>query len=190
MYPRRGAGQREPPALHARKPLADRVHLHNVRTAGKELLRNVLQLLRRQQRLFQQRRTAAGQQKQHVVPCAEVLHRVQRQRRGAEAVLIRHGMPRLTDHERVELPLGVSVFRDHHAAIDASMQDVQRCTRHLPRGFSHRDDDPPAVPAQLEPSQRFGNSRAGHNVAQRGADDLHCIVSHALHRSFVLSLLL
>ena len=55
----RGAGPGEPPALDPRQPFADGVDLHNVRAAGKQLLRHILQLRKRDQRRLKQRRAAA-----------------------------------------------------------------------------------------------------------------------------------
>ena len=49
----RSAGLREASALDARKPLANRVHLHDVGTAGEKLAGDVLQFFAGNQRLLE-----------------------------------------------------------------------------------------------------------------------------------------
>ena len=49
----------EPPTLHARKPLADCVHLDDIRPAGQQLICDVLQFRGGEQRLLKQRTAAA-----------------------------------------------------------------------------------------------------------------------------------
>ena len=53
------------PALDRRQPLADRVDLPDIRSAGKQLLRDILQFFCRDQRLLKKRAAAAGEQEQH-----------------------------------------------------------------------------------------------------------------------------
>ena len=56
----RSTGLCEPPALDCGQPLADGIHLHNIRPTGKELVGNILQFLTGDKRLFKQGAAAAG----------------------------------------------------------------------------------------------------------------------------------
>ena len=56
---RGGARLGEPPTLHARKPLADCVHLDDICPAGQQLICDVLQFRGGEQRLLKQRTAAA-----------------------------------------------------------------------------------------------------------------------------------
>ena len=171
----RGAQPGEPPALHRRQPLADGVHLHDVRPGGQQLLRDVPQLLRRQQRPLKEGASAAGQQEQHRVLRRQALHRGDGGLRGPEGVLIRHRMARLIAHKAGNGALPVAVLGHHHAAAEG--HTLRRRAGHLPRRLPHGHQhhftgefpalqrpahclvrqhrpngpvrDPPGVPAQL-----------------------------------------
>ena len=60
-----GAPLGKSPALDGGQPLADGIYLHNVRPAGKKLVRDGLQFRPLHQRLFKQSAAAAGEQEQH-----------------------------------------------------------------------------------------------------------------------------
>lgn len=82
----------EPPALDSGQPLADGIHLHDIGSAGKELICNVLQFSAGDKRLFKQGAAAAGKQKQHRVLCGQPLYQRQSFFGGCKAVGIRYGM--------------------------------------------------------------------------------------------------
>ena len=63
----RGAPLGKTPTFDGGQPLADGIHLHNLRPTGQELVRDRLQLLTVHQRLFKQCAAAPGQQEQHRV---------------------------------------------------------------------------------------------------------------------------
>ena len=79
----------EPPALDSGQPLADGVHLHDIGSAGKELIGNVLQFPPETSGIFKQGAAAAGKQKQHRVLCGQPLH--QRQSFSVAAKLLSSG---------------------------------------------------------------------------------------------------
>ena len=95
--PGRGAKLRVTSPLDSGKPLAYRVHLHNVRPAGQQLLGKVGQLLRRDKRLFKQRRTAPGKKEKDGVLRPQPRHKVDGGLGGPEGVFVRDRMPGLKD---------------------------------------------------------------------------------------------
>ena len=109
----------EPPALDSGQPLADGVHLHDIGSAGKELIGDVLQFPAGDKRLFKQGAAAAGKQKQHRILCGQPLHQRQSFFGGCKTVVIRHGMTRLITAYAGNFALHMAVLGHHHAAVHA-----------------------------------------------------------------------
>ena len=90
---------RKPAALHRREALADRVDLHDIRTAGEKLRGDVLQFLARHKRAFKQSAAAAGEKKEHRIVRREGFGERERLARGGKRISVRHGVARLPADE-------------------------------------------------------------------------------------------
>ena len=115
----RSTGLCEPTALDSGQPLADGIHLHDIGSAGKELICDVLQFPAGDKRLFKQGAAAAGKQKQHRVLCGQPLHQRQSFFGGCKAVVIRHGMTCLITIYTGDSAFYMAVLGHHHAAVHA-----------------------------------------------------------------------
>ena len=140
---RRGAPLGEPSALDLRQPLADGVHLGDLRTAGQQLLRHILQFLAGNNRLFKQCAAAAGQEEQHRIGVREILCQVQRRLGSPEAVLIWDGVAGLIADDTGNLTHDMVIFRHHHAAGQGNGQMLHSGCRHLPGRFTGRHQKHP-----------------------------------------------
>ena len=159
-------GQREPPALDGRQPLADRVDLDNIRAAGQKLLRDGLQLLSGQQRFFKQRTAAAGEQEQHGVVRPQTADKRQRPLGGRKAVVVRHRMPGLAAGHAGQWPPDVAVFGDDDPAVHPAQ--LRQCgMRHLPRGLARRYEK--YAPLRVKMLQS-----AAHRLIRQNGPDGRC----------------
>ena len=131
----------EAAALHGGEPLADRVDLDDVRAAGEELSGDVPQLVQRDQRLFEQRAAAAGEQEEHGVVLAQSLRQFEGSGGRPDAVLVRHGMPCLKEAQRRELPSQMAVFGDDEAVRGGDFQRPQRGRGHTPGRLADGDGE-------------------------------------------------
>ena len=159
-------GQREPPALDGRQPLADRVDLNNIRTAGQKRLCDGLQLLSGQQRFFKQRAAAAGEQKQHGVVRPQTADKRQRPLGGRKAVVVRHRMPCLAAGHAGQRPPDMAVFCDDDPAVHTA-QHGQRRVGHLPRGLARRHEK--YTPLRVKMLQS-----AAHRLIRQNGPDGRC----------------
>ena len=160
---------RKPPALDSGQPLADGVHLHNVRSAGKELIGDVLQFPARDKRLFKQGAAAAGKQKQHGILFGQPLYQRQSFFGGCKAVGIRHGMARLITAYAGDFALHMAVFGHHHAAVHVP-QCLHGGVRHLPRSLARCHQQHPAA-SGLKVFQRTAHSLIRQHRLNAGTDD-------------------
>ena len=159
-------GQREPPALDGRQPLADRVDLDNIRAAGQKLLRDGLQLLSGQQRFFKQRTAAAGEQEQHGVVRPQTADKRQRPLGGRKAVVVRHRMPGLAAGHAGQRPPDMAVFGDDDPAVHTAQ--LRQCgMRHLPRGLARRHEK--YAPLRVKMLQS-----AAHRLIRQNGPDGRC----------------
>ncbi len=172
----------EPAALDRGEALAQRVHLHDVRAAGEQLLRDVRHLLRGDQRTFKQSRAAAREQEQHGIPLAQPADELQCAARGAVGILIRHGVARLEQLQRADGALDMVVFCDDCPAGDRRAQHVIGGLGHLPGGLTGSDQDEPAL-RLLKLLQRAAHGGIRQRVGQRLVDDGLRVLSESLHDS-------
>ena len=162
--------QCEPPSLDGGQPLADRVDLHDICAAGQQLAGDILQLGKRHQRRLKQRRTAAGDEKQHAVLLLQAARQFQRGLRGAEPGLVRHRMSGLKDAQRADRAAAVVVFGDDCAGRDARAEHGPRRICHGPRGLSDGNEyDTPRAGKALQ-CTRYGS--VWLHGAKTCADDL------------------
>ena len=138
---RRQAALGKPAALHSRKTLAQRVHFHDVRTAGQQLLCNVRHFFRRDQGAFKQRRTAAGQQEQHRVVFRQAADQLEGAGGRTVGIFIRDRVSGLEKLQRADCALYMVVFCNDRAAADVGTQNVVGGFRHLPRGLTGGDQN-------------------------------------------------
>ena len=122
----------EAAALDLGKALADGVDFHDVRAAGQQLAGDILQFLRRDERLFKQRAAAAGEEEEHRVLFRQVRHEIQRRPGAPEGVFIRYGMAGLEAGEVGDGAHHMIVFGDDHAVFDPVAEAVGGGFRHLP----------------------------------------------------------
>ena len=137
LHPRRGAPPGEPPTLYGGQPLADGVHLDDVRPAGQELVGDILKLLRRDQRLLEQRAPAAGEQEENRVLRLQTTGHFQDIPGAAKAPLVRHRVSRLAAYDAGDLAHNVAVFGQHDPAPEGPVQIPDGCGGHLPPGLAH-----------------------------------------------------
>ena len=104
------AVERKAAALDGGQTLADGVHLDDIRAAGKQLLRDILRLLKRHKRGLKQCGAAAGDEKQHAVLRRKPFRQRQRGLRCAHAVFVRHRVSGLKDLQAADGTLTVPVF--------------------------------------------------------------------------------
>ena len=181
----RGACLREPPALDARKPFADGVHLHDVGTAGKKLAGDVLQFCTGEQRLFKQCTSSAGEQKQHGILRCQPLHQLQCLLGGRKAVLVRHRMARFITIYAQDLALDMLVFGHDHAAVHTA-QRFHRRVCHLPCGLARCDQQHPAALGR-KGFQCAADSFVRQDGVQAGCDDGIGILSQSqIHETDLL----
>ena len=134
----------KPAALDRGKTLADRVHLHDSRATGQKLLGDVLQLFSRDQRLFKQGASAAGEQEQHRVGFQQVLRHVQSRLRGQKAVLIGNRVTGLIAAHPFQRIHHMVILCNHHAVLHRHIQTFHGRGRHLPRRFTGRNNIDPS----------------------------------------------
>ena len=181
----RGACLREPPALDARKPFADGVHLHDVGPAGKELAGDVLQFCTGEQRLFKQCTSSAGEQKEHGILRCQPLHQLQCLLGGRKAVFVRHRMARFITIYSQDLAPDMLVFGHDHAAVHTA-QRFHRRVCHLPCGLARCDQQHPAAPGR-KGFQRAADSFVRQDGVQAGCDDGIGILSQSqIHETDLL----
>ena len=168
-YLSRGARLREPPALDARKPFADGVHLHDVSATGKELAGDVLQFYAGEQRFFKQCTSSAGEQKQHGILRCQPLHQLQCLLGGRKAVLVRHRMSRFITIYSQDLAFDVLVFGHDHAAVHTA-QRFHRRVCHLPCSLARCDQQHPAALGR-KGFQCAADSFVRQDSVQAGCDD-------------------
>ena len=171
------------PAFHAGKALADGVHLHDVRAAGKELPRDVLQLFSGNERLFKQGTAAAGQQEQHDVLRVQAVDKFQCFLGRGEAVGIRHGVSGFIAAHTGDVAFHVVVFGDDDAVLHGT-QRRNSGVRHLPCRFSGGDQKDPPLRAKIFQSTPDGFIR--QDCLNAGRDDLVCGLAQGAHRKFLL----
>ena len=123
-------------ALDGGKPLADGVDFHNVRAAGEQLVRHILQHRPGNQRFFKQGAAAAGQQKQHGVLRLQSGNQIQRFLCAGKRILIRDGMSRLPAGKIGNGAFYMAVFGNNHAAVNAAAQTIVGRFCHLPGGLT------------------------------------------------------
>ena len=172
---RRGAELREAAALDGGEPLADGVDLDDVRAAGEQLARDVLQLRAGDERLFKQRAAAAGEQEEHGILRREPLHEVERRLRAEEGVFVRHGMAGLVAVDALDGAHHMAVFGDDDAALDAAAEAVPGGFGHLPGGLARGDEPHAAARRDIPEGARHGLVRT--DGAQRAFDDLVSILT-------------
>ena len=160
----------EPTALDSGQPLADGIHLHDIGSAGKELICDVLQFPAGDKRLFKQGAAAAGKQKQHRVLCGQPLHQRQSFFGGCKAVVIRHGMARLITAYAGDFALHMAVLGHYHAAVHAP-QCLHGGMRHLPCGLACRHQQY-STASGLKVLQRAAHGFIRQNRLNAGTDDL------------------
>ncbi len=173
---RRGAGQREAPALDGRKTLADGVDLGDVRAAGEQLLRDTLKRGERDKRLFKQCRAAAREQEQNGVVFAKPRDQIECRLCAAQGVFIRYGMPALIAADVWNLALYVVIFCHAHAAVQARAQNLRGTGRHLPRGLACGDQN--QLSRRKSPAiKRLFYGLIGEGALNCGAKDRICILT-------------
>ena len=145
----------------AKRPLSDGVHLHNVRSAGQQLIGDILKLLPGDQGLFKQGAPPAGQQENHGVLLRQAGHQVQRRLGAPEGVPVGDGVPPLITGAAGDFPGGVAVLGDHHAGVDSLPQAVLGGPGHLPGGLARRRQHHPA--GELPPLEGALHRRVGLN---------------------------
>ena len=169
-YLRGRAVFREPTALHRAHALPEGVHLHDVRPGGKQLMREIHQLLCGDQRLFKERAPAAREEKEHRVLRRQICREAEHLLRRRERVLVRHGVSRLHAGDAREIAHHMIVFRNHNPAVDALPEHVRRRTRHLPRRLADRGEHnaPSGEPMSM---QRLLHCRVRQDCRQGLLDD-------------------
>ena len=167
---------REAAAFHGGEALAHGVHLGDLRAAGQQLAGQAGELIRGDQRLFEERGAAAGEQEQDGILFGEAGDGVNGRLRPDEGILVRDRMPCLEDADVRDVALAVVVFGDHNAAVDAAAQGVAGSLGHLPGRLAGGDQDDPAA-AEMGALQRLGNRCVRHSGRQRCLNDLIGIVA-------------
>ena len=155
----------KPPALHSTHPLAQRIHRHDVRARGEQLLRQILQLLRRDQRLFKECTPAAREEEEHRILRREPLGQVKRLLRRRKRIRIRHGMSRLTAGNIRYIALYMSILCNDNAAVNTTAKLIRCRMRHLPRRLADRDQHN-APRAERMPAQSLLHRRIRQNRRQ------------------------
>ena len=176
-------------ALDGGEPLAQGVDLHDVCAAGQEILGQLLEIRRGDQRLFKQSRAAAGQQEEDGVLRLQPLHKIQSFLGGGKAVFVRNGMPRLAERQVGDGAFAVAVFGDDDAGVDPAAEEAGSGMSHLPCSLARGDQHHPSG-AEVRPPEslchRFvrlcrGNG-SGHNGVCFFAEI--CRECHTCHTSF------
>ena len=155
----------KPPALHGTHPLAQRIHRHDVRARGEQLLRQILQLLRRDQRLLKERTSAAREEEKHCVLRREPFGQVKCLLRRRKRIRIRHGMPRLMAGNIRYIALDMSILCNDNATVNTTAELTRCRTRHLPRRLADRDQHN-APRAERMPTQSLLHRRIRQNRRQ------------------------
>ena len=138
VYPGGGAQLGKAPPLHGGQPLADGVHLHDVRPAGQQLLGQPGQVLRRDQGPLEQGRAAAGHQKDHRVLRRQTGHQVDGRLGPPEGALVGDGVAPLPDGAVGDVPHAVAVLGHHHPGLEPVPQQVGGAAGHLPGRLARR----------------------------------------------------
>ena len=172
----------EPAALDGGQALAQGIHLHDICAAGQQLPGDIGHLIRRDERTFKQRRTAAGKEEENRILRPQAAHHLQRAGRRPVGVVIRDGMTGLIDLERADRPLTVAVFRDDGAARYLFAQCGTGCVRHLPCGLAGGNEDQPALRC-MKLRQRAAHRGVRQRIGQRFVNDGLCVLSECLHKT-------
>lgn len=172
----RGAVLGKPPALDGGEPLADGVHLHDVRPAGQKALGDGLELLLGDQRRLEEGGAAAGEEKEDGVLRRQAVREGQRLLRGGKGVLVGDGMPRLPDEQGADGALGMAVLGDDDAAVQPPPHAVAGGAGHRPGGLAHGHQHHPAALKGV-PLQGAANRRVGLDSGDGPADNLITVVS-------------
>ena len=176
---RRSTGLCETAALYIAQAFADGIHLHNVRTAGQQLLRNILELFPGNLRLLKQRTSSAGEQEKNRILFRQSRNQFQSLRCSRKAILIRNRMSCFEADNAGNLSHHMVIFCDNNSFIHRA-ECFYRCGCHLPGrfsgGYQHRT---PAFP-RLKIRQCPGNRFIRQNCMQAGLNNLIRIFSQVL----------
>ena len=151
------------------------------------LSNDVLELGRGDERLVEERRAAAREQKEHGVVGGEVFDELYRGVCRDEGVFVGDWVARLDDARVRELALRVPVLRDYEPFV-YFVAEYRACgARHLPRRLAYGDHDKPAG-AELASLERLCDRRVGQRRAQRFGYDFIRVFSDSAHceKSFSL----
>ena len=155
----------KPPALHGTHPLAQCIHRYDVRARGEQLLRQILQLVRRDQRLFKERTPTAREEEKHCILRREPFGQVKRLLRRRKRIRIRHGMSRLMADNIRYIALDMSILCNDNAALNTTAELIRCRTRHLPHRLADRDQHN-APRAERMPAQSLLHRRIRQNRRQ------------------------
>ena len=155
----------KPPALHGTHSLAQRIHRHDVRARGEQLLRQIGQLLRRDQRLLKEGTPAAREEKEYRILPREPFGQVKCLLRRRKRTRIRHGMSRLTAGNIRYIALDMSILCNDSAAVNTTAELIRCRTRHLPRRLADCDQHN-APRAERMPTQSLFHRRIRQNRRQ------------------------
>ena len=169
--PRRGAKLRELPSLDGGKPLADHVHLRDVRAACEQLARDILKLLLADQRTLEERGASAGDQKKHRVPLRKRRDQLDYLAGGGVGIAVGHGVPGLKDPQLADRAFGVLILGDHDAVRDGAGERGMGSGSHLPGGLAD-GDQMDAFPAEIDLRKRAADGLIRQRVLQGAAIDL------------------
>lgn len=125
------------PPFYGGQPLADGVHLHNVRPAGQHGLGQMGELLRRDEGALKQGGAPAGHQEHHRVLRRQILHQLHGRPGAPEGVLIGDRVPPLIDGAPGDLPPAVAVLGHHHPGLQPVPQQPGGAVGHLPGRLAH-----------------------------------------------------
>ena len=156
----RGACHSKTPAFYGRQPLADGIDLHDIGTASQQLLCDILQFIQRDQRLFQQGASPAGQKKHHRILRRQPLNKVKRRLRTPARAVIRDRVSALKAADMGNRSFYMPILCNNHAIRNTIPQTVRCRVCHLPCRFSccHQNDfsGSKAIPLQRT---HYGNIR-------------------------------
>ena len=170
---RRRTGQRKAAALDIRQPLADGVHLDDVRPAAQQLGGDVLQFRPGDPRLFEQGAAPAGKQEEHRVSLAGAPGQRKSPGSGREAVFVGDRVTGLIAGHAGQLAPYMAVLGDDDALVHPA-QTVEGGPGHLPGGLACRhQQDAPAGRGQV--LQGPPDRRVRLDRLQAGCQDLLCI---------------
>ena len=171
VHPGRGAQLGKPPPFYGGQPLADGVHLHNVRPAAQQRLRQLRELLRRDQGGLEQGGAASRHQKHHRVLGLQVPHQLHGRLGPPEGALVRDRVSPLINGAAGDVPPAVAVLGHHHAGLQPLSQQPGGAVGHLPGRLSDGRQEHPAG-AEVLSLQGPGHRPVRQAGGKRALNDL------------------